>query len=82
MSETDSEKPSPKTCRLCGGETAKGTLKSGNQEATVIVAGKADGFLGVIPYTTAQVSARVCKGCGHIDLFARNMSDLLIMESR
>ena len=80
MAETDSEKGPNKPCRLCGSETAKGTLKTGNQEATVVVAGKPDGFLGVIPYTTAQVSARVCKSCGYIELYARNLHDLLSME--
>lgn len=66
-----------KTCRLCGGELTTGRVKAGNQEAQIVIAGKPDGFLGVIPYTTAQVSARVCTACGHIDLYARNAQDLL-----
>ncbi len=70
-----------RACPLCGGETAKGTLKAGNSEAQIVVAGKPDGFLGVVPYTTSQVAARVCRRCGHIGLFARNMQDLLAMDS-
>lgn len=80
MTETDSEKGAVRACRLCGGETAKGTLKAGNQEAQLVVAGKPDGFFGVIPYTTAQVSARVCRSCGHVDLYARNLHDLLSVD--
>jgi hypothetical protein len=68
-------------CGLCGGETAKGTLKAGNHEAQIVIAGKPDGFLGVIPYTTSQVAARVCTACGHIDLYARNLQDLLRVEA-
>lgn len=69
-----------KACLLCGAaETAQGALKTGNQEATIVIAGKPDGFLGVIPYTTSQVAARVCTRCGHIALFARNAQDLLSM---
>lgn len=68
-------------CPLCGGETTKGTLKAGNSEAQIVIAGKPDGFLGVVPYTTSQVSARVCRDCGHIGLFARNMQDLLSMDA-
>jgi hypothetical protein len=67
-------------CRICGEEMAKGTLKAGNQEANIVIAGKPDGFLGVIPYTTAQISARVCTGCGHIELYARNVQDILKVE--
>ena len=76
MAESDSRKQ----CRVCGGETAKGTLKTGNQEATVVIAGKPDGFLGVIPYTTTQIAARVCIACGHIELYARNVQDILKVE--
>lgn len=76
MAEGDSKKQ----CRICGGEIAKGTLKTGNQEANIVIAGKPDGFLGVIPYTTAQISARVCTACGHIDLYARNVQDILKVE--
>jgi hypothetical protein len=65
------------TCRGCGGETAKGTLKAGNQEASVVIAGKPDGFLGVIPYSTSQITVRVCLSCGLIDTYARNVRDLL-----
>lgn len=67
-------------CRLCGGETAAATLKAGNQDATVVVAGKPDGFLGVVPYTTSPVAVRVCRGCGHVELFARNLQDLLRLD--
>ncbi|HVK05759.1 MAG TPA: hypothetical protein VM490_19975 [Armatimonadaceae bacterium] len=67
-------------CPRCGGATAKGVLKSGNAEAQVVIAGEPDGFLGVIPYTTSQVAARVCRQCGHIELFARNLQDLLKVE--
>jgi hypothetical protein len=74
------EANSQKTCRVCGGETAKATLKAGNQEANLVIAGKPDGFLGVIPYTTSQVAARVCTACGHVDLYARNLQDLLRVE--
>ena len=76
MAEGDAKK----VCRICGGELTIGTLKAGNQEANIIIAGKPDGFLGVIPYTTAQVTARVCISCGHIDLYARNVQDLLQMD--
>ncbi len=69
-----------KTCPLCGGETAKGVLKTGNHEANVVIAGKPDGFLGVVPYTTSPVAARVCTDCGHITLFARNLESLLSMD--
>ena len=68
-------------CHLCGGETAKGVLKTGNHEANVVIAGKADGFLGVVPYTNSQVAVRVCGQCGHIALFARDVESLLDMES-
>lgn len=68
-------------CRICGGELTKGTLKAGNSEANIVIAGKPDGFLGVIPYTTSQISARVCTSCGHIDLYARNLQDILKVEA-
>ena len=64
-------------CPRCGGETAHGTLKSGNHEAQVVITGKPDGFLGVIPYQTSPVAVRVCTTCGHIDLYARNLQDIL-----
>ena len=67
-------------CGRCGGETAQGTLKAGNQEATIVIAGEPDGFLGVIPYTTSQVGARVCKKCGAIEIYARNVRDLLRID--
>ncbi len=76
MAEGDNRKQ----CSVCAGETAKGTLKTGNQEATVVIAGKPDGFLGVIPYTTAQISVRVCTVCGHIELYARNVQEILKVE--
>lgn len=75
MAEADAKK----ACRICGGELTTGKLKTGNQDAAIVIAGKPDGFLGVIPYTTAQVTARVCTQCGHIDLYARNAQDLLSM---
>lgn len=74
------EKRSP-ACRVCGSETAKGTLKAGNNEAQIVIAGKPDGFLGVVPYTTSQVAARVCTSCGYIELYARNLQDILRVET-
>lgn len=67
------------TCARCGGETASGTLKTGNAAASIVIAGKPDAFLGVVPYTTAQVEARVCTVCGHIALFAKSPNRLLQM---
>jgi uncharacterized Zn finger protein len=64
-------------CPLCGGETARGVLKTGNHEAQIVVAGKPDGFLGVVPYQTSPVAARVCTDCGHVALFAKNLESLL-----
>ena len=58
---------------------ASGTLKTGNTAASIVIAGKPDGFLGVVPYTTAQVEARVCLACGHIVLFAKSLDRLLQM---
>jgi predicted nucleic-acid-binding Zn-ribbon protein len=69
------------SCPRCGGETAKATLKAGDREATVVVAGKPDGFLGVVPYTTSPVGARVCRACGHIELYARDLRDLLAIDA-
>ncbi|MDX1933562.1 MAG: hypothetical protein SFU56_13220 [Capsulimonadales bacterium] len=69
-----------KRCAACGGELAQGVLKAGNLEATIVVAGKPDGFLGVIPYTTSQIAARVCTDCGRIELYARNRQDLLKVD--
>lgn len=68
---------SKERCRLCNGETTVGKLQSGNQDARIVIAGKPDGFLGVIPWTTSGVKARVCRDCGHIDLFARDLTELL-----
>ena len=68
-----------KQCPLCGGETARGVLKSGNHEASVVIAGKPDPFLGVVPYKTSPITVRVCQSCGHIALFARNLESLLSM---
>jgi len=73
-------KPSADICPLCGGETMHGVLKAGNQSANVVVAGKPDDFLGVVPYTTSPVEVRVCAGCGHIALFAKNPESLLQMD--
>ena len=73
-------KPAAAPCPLCGGETASGTLKTGNTPASIVIAGKPDGFLGVVPYTTAQIEARVCTRCGHIALFAQSLESLLQME--
>ena len=56
---------------------ARGALKAGNQETHIVIAGKPDGFLGVIPYRTSPVGARVCTACGHIELFARDLQDIL-----
>lgn len=56
---------------------SRATLKAGNSEAQIVIAGKPDGFLGVIPYTASPVGARVCAACGHIELFARNLRDIL-----
>jgi hypothetical protein len=75
------EKPEKKTCPQCGGEITTGALKSGNQEASIVIAGKPDGFLGVIPYTTSKVAARVCTDCGYIALYARNLEDLLRLDA-
>lgn len=72
--------PEKNRCPQCGGETTKGMLKSGNHEANIVIAGKPDGFLGVVPYTTSPVSARVCTACGYIALYARNLQDLLRLE--
>lgn len=55
-------------------------LKSGNQEASIVIAGKADEFLGVVPYTTSKVGARVCMACGAIELYAQNLEDLLQID--
>ena len=60
MSETTTR------CRLCGGEITTGKLKAGNAEAQIVIAGKPDGFLGVVPYTTSPIAARICRDCGHI----------------
>ena len=80
MAENDAGKKGRTACPLCGGETASGVLKTGNQEANVVVAGKPDGFLGVIPYKTSQVAAQVCTSCGHIQLYARGLESLLAMD--
>ena len=81
MAKANDENKAARTCPLCGGETAKGVLKAGNQEANVVIAGKPDPFLGVVPYTTSQVTARVCTSCGHIALFARSLESLLSMDA-
>ena len=61
--------------------TSREALMKGNDEGVVVVAGKPDGFLGVIPFTTSQILARVCRSCGNIELFARNSQDILAVES-
>jgi hypothetical protein len=81
MAEQKEADASRKACRICGGEMTKGTLKAGNHEANIVIAGKPDGFLGVIPYTTSQIAARVCTACGNIELYARNLQDLLRVEA-
>jgi uncharacterized Zn finger protein len=81
MAEDSGADKTARVCPLCGGETAKGVLKTGNHEASVIVAGKPDAFLGVIPYTTSPVVARVCTSCGHIALFAKGLESLLSMDA-
>ena len=81
MAKSTEENKAGRTCPLCGGETAKGVLKTGNHEANVVIAGKPDPFLGVVPYTTSQVTARVCTACGHIALFARSLESLLSMDA-
>ena len=81
MAENKAAGNAARTCPLCGGETAKGVLKTGNQEASVVIAGKPDAFLGVIPYATSQVAARVCTSCGHIALFAKSLESLLSMDA-
>lgn len=77
MSETNNRN----RCAKCGGETARATVKAGNQEATLVIAGKPDGFLGVIPYTMAQIAAYVCGECGFVEFYARNVQDLLSVGS-
>ena len=70
-----------KTCPNCGGQDiTTGTLKVGNGEAQVVIAGKPDGFLGVIPYTTSPIQVKVCRSCGYLTLFARKLTDLLSIE--
>ena len=81
MVEENRAKKARQVCGLCGGELTKGTLKVGNHEASIIIAGKPDGFLGVIPYTTSQIAAHICTACGHIDLYARHLQDLLRVEA-
>ena len=68
-----------KTCAWCDGEMASGTLKTGNIAASIVIAGKPDAFLGVVPYTTSPVEVRVCLACGHIALFAKSLERLLQM---
>ena len=75
MAENKTKRP----CPLCGGETTGGVLKSGNHEASVVIAGKPDPFLGVVPYKTSQIAVRVCQDCGHIALFAKSLESLLAM---
>lgn len=58
---------------------ASGTLKMGNTAVRIVIAGKPDAFLGVVPYTTAPIEARVCLACGYIALFAQSLDRLLQM---
>lgn len=67
-------------CRLCGGDVTMGKLQAGNADARIVIAGKPDGFLGVTPWTASTVRARVCRACGHIELFARDLQDLLAID--
>ncbi len=64
-------------CRACGGATALAKVQSGNQDLRVVIAGKPDGFLGVVPWTASGLRARVCRACGHVDLVAKDLTDLL-----
>ena len=65
-------------CLHCGSDDlATGTLKPGNADAQIIIAGEPDGFLGVVPYTTSPVAATVCRACGFIMLRAKRLTDLL-----
>lgn len=79
--ENSAGKQPTQACPLCGAKTAKAAFKTGNQEASVVIAGKPDGFLGVVPYTTSPVTARVCTSCGHIALWAEGLESLLRMDA-
>lgn len=69
-------------CLHCGGaDLASASLKSGNADAQIVIAGKPDGFLGVTPYTKSPIRATVCRDCGYTMLFATQMTDLLAVEA-
>lgn len=71
----------PQSCPLCGGrDITTGKLKVGNGDAQVVIAGKPDGFLGVIPYTTSPVRVNICRSCGYMMLYAQQLTDLLAIE--
>lgn len=74
-----SERDGAAACAHCGGPMVRGTLKAGNTVPTIVVAGVPDDFLGVVPYTTSPVEARVCTACGHIALFATSLDRVLQM---
>jgi hypothetical protein len=68
-------------CHHCGGaDLAAATVKAGNSDAQIVIAGKPDGFLGVVPYTTSPIRAYVCRSCGYTMLFARQLTDLLAID--
>ncbi len=70
-----------KKCLNCGsGDIAGATLKAGNADAQIVIAGEPDGFLGVVPYTKSPIQAYVCRDCGYTMLFAEQMSDLLTVD--
>lgn len=68
-------------CHHCGGsDLASAAVKVGNGDAQIVIAGKKDGFLGVVPYTTSPIRAYVCRSCGYTMLFARQLTDLLAID--
>ncbi len=68
-------------CHHCGGaDLAAATVKVGGGDTRIVIAGKPDGFLGVIPYTTSPLQAYVCRACGYTMLFATQLTDLLALE--
>ncbi len=82
MAADNQTAPQSPRCPAChSSDLATGTLNTGKQSATIVIAGEPDGFLGVVPYSTAPVDARVCRTCGHIALFARSLETLLQMDA-
>ncbi|MBC8142961.1 MAG: hypothetical protein H7Y38_16175 [Armatimonadetes bacterium] len=72
-----------KRCGHCGGaDLASASLKAGNADAQIVIAGHPDGFLGVIPYTKSPIRAYVCRDCGYTMLFAEQMTDLLALNAQ